>query len=249
MSNRAWGVSTGAFEMVDMHTEMNSEPLVRVSLHDMLVANIRGLLIRGELKPGEKVPEQALCKRFGVSRTPMREALKVLASEGVLQLLPNRGAIVAVLNQEDIGMHFPVMAALEVLAGEMVCLKATDAQIKQLREMTTAMRQYFDAGDEVEYLRYGRDIHYAMFEIAGNSVLKEFYETILMRIHHVRFVTQKSKEQWTQAMEEHEVIMDAIEARDTQKVAELLRSHINGTVEQIAYSSVQKQSGLDSGTS
>lgn len=246
LSHRGLRYAREFFEMIfDMQTEMNSEQIVRVSLHDTLVSHIRGLLIRGELKPGEKVPEQALCKRFGVSRTPMREALKVLASEGVLQLLPNRGAIVAVLDQDDIGMHFPVMAALEALAGEMACVNASDDDIARLRAMNDAMRRHFEAGDEVEYLRYGRQIHYAIFELAGNPVLKEFYETILMRIHHVRFVTQKTREQWTAAMQEHEDIMVALEARDAAKVATLLRGHINGTVEQIAYTSVQRQTPPD----
>lgn len=217
-----------------------SEPLVRVTLHDTLIANLRALLIRGELKPGEKVPEQALCRRFGVSRTPMREALKVLASEGVLQLLPNRGAIVAVLRDDEIEQHFPVMAALEMVAGETACRRATHEDIARLRTMHDAMMQDYHNGDEVSYLKYGRAIHYAIFEMADNAVLKSFYEQILMRIHGSRYVRRKSQESWDRAVREHQEIMEAFEARDAERVGKLLKAHVQGTVVNIAKESIQR---------
>ncbi|MBV7481992.1 GntR family transcriptional regulator [Bordetella sp. BOR01] len=221
------------------HPEV-SEKIVRVSLHDTLIANLRALLIRGELKPGEKVPEQALCRRFGISRTPMREALKVLASEGVLQLLPNRGAIVAVLREEEVEQHFPVMAALEAVAGETACRRATDSDMARMRAMHDAMLEHYHAGDEVSYLKYGRAIHYALFEIADNAVLTGFYEQILMRVHNVRYVRRKSQDNWDRAVREHQAIIEAFEARDAERVGKLLKAHVEGTVVNIAKESIQR---------
>src|ERR1700754_2536173 len=91
----------------------------RRSLHAELVERVRALITVGELANGQKIPERALCQRFGVSRTPLREALKVLASEGVVTLRPNRGAVVNGLTAQELMHVFPVMGALEALAGEL----------------------------------------------------------------------------------------------------------------------------------
>ena len=103
-----------------------SQPLARTTLHEDLVERIRTMIFSGELKGGDRVPEQRLCDMFGISRTPLREALKVLGSEGLLDLLPNKGARVATLSEEDIDGIFPVMGALEALAGSLACARLTD---------------------------------------------------------------------------------------------------------------------------
>ena len=90
----------------------------RRSLHGELAAQLRDMLMRGELKAGDKISEQALCIRFGVSRTPLREALKVLANEGLLILSPNRGASVARVSPQEVDELFPIMGSMEALAGE-----------------------------------------------------------------------------------------------------------------------------------
>ena len=134
----------------------------RRSLHDELATQMRDLLTRGELKAGDKISEQALCQRFGVSRTPLREALKVLANEGLVILLPNRGASVARISPEEIDELFPIMGALEALAGEAACSllkekgKAADAQAYILmgdlahqasRDRTSSFKQALTSGD------------------------------------------------------------------------------------------------------
>src|ERR1700685_2379658 len=109
-----------------MH-DMNEHPIiVRRGLHYELAARLLDMIVDGELKPAQKVPEAELCERFGVSRTPMREALKVLAAEGLINLLPNRGAAVAKITQQEIEELFPIMGALEALAGELACAKMDD---------------------------------------------------------------------------------------------------------------------------
>ena len=95
----------------------SSEAIARRSLHDELVERLRGLIASGALAPGEKIQEMVLCKRFAVSRTPLREALKVLASEGIVTLQPHRGATVASLSVPELEEVFPVMGALEVTGG------------------------------------------------------------------------------------------------------------------------------------
>lgn len=217
--------------------------IVRHSLHQALVAPLRDMIFEGELRPGEKVPEEQLCQRFGVSRTPIREALKVLAAEGVLTILPHRGAIVARITPEQIDELFPIMAALERLAGSLACEHATDADIAHMHDLHDEMLAAYRTGDEPAYLRLNRRIHEAFFQIGRNETLAGFYQQILTRIHVARFVTRKSAEHWKAAVAEHEQIMAAFAARDGATLSQLLEEHVTGTTMSIARASVETQEG------
>ena len=123
----------------------------RRSLHDELVDLLRELIVKGDLEPGMKVPEQNLAKKFGVSRTPLREALKVLASEGLITLTPNKGATISALTLEDLEEAFPVMGALEALSGEMACQRISDKGIADIRKLHNQMVVHYKAGEMPEY--------------------------------------------------------------------------------------------------
>ncbi|MBS7543890.1 GntR family transcriptional regulator [Ancylobacter oerskovii] len=219
---------------------MSSAPIVRHSLHESLVAPLREMILQGELRPGEKVPEEELSERFGVSRTPIREALKVLAAEGVLQILPHRGAIVARITEEQIEELFPIMASLERLAGLLACQQATDADVARVRALHERMVECYQSGDEVEYLRHNRLIHEAFFAIAGNATLSAFYQQILTRIHACRFVVRKSRAHWQAAVDEHTQMIEAFEARNAVRLAALLETHVTGTTVGIARAFVSR---------
>jgi DNA-binding GntR family transcriptional regulator len=219
---------------------MASNPLVRQSLHESLVAPLRQMILQGELRAGEKVPEEQLCERFGVSRTPIREALKVLAAEGVLQILPHRGAIVARITEEQIDELFPIMASLERLAGLLACQRASAGDVARVKALHHQMMVFFESGDEAEYLRHNRLIHEAFFEIAGNVTLSAFYQQILTRIHACRFVVRKSRDHWAAAVEEHERMVELLEARDGPALAALLEAHVTGTTAGIARAFVDR---------
>jgi DNA-binding GntR family transcriptional regulator len=206
----------------------------RPSLHDALVTKLRAMILDRELKPGDKISEAALCERFGVSRTPLREALKVLAAEGIIELLPHRGATIARISEDEVDELFPIMAALEGLAGELACERASDADIARVRKLHEAMIKAWRASDEVQYLRFNRAIHEAMFEIARNDALKAMYQQMLTRIHSSRFVVRKSEANWQNAVQEHEEIMSALAARDKRRLPRLLRRHVTGTTVSIA---------------
>ncbi|QFR32967.1 GntR family transcriptional regulator [Ancylobacter sp. TS-1] len=219
---------------------MPSAPIVRHSLHESLVAPLREMILQGELRPGEKVPEEQLCERFGVSRTPIREALKVLAAEGVLQILPHRGAIVARITEEQIEELFPIMASLERLAGILACTRASDVEIARVRALHDRMMEHFEKGEEAEYLRHNRLIHESFFEITGNATLSAFYQQILTRIHACRFVVRKSREHWAAAVIEHKAMIEALEARDGPRLGNLLEVHVMGTTSGIARAFIQR---------
>jgi DNA-binding GntR family transcriptional regulator len=198
----------------------------RRSLHGELAAQLRDMLMRGELKPGDKISEQMLCSRFGVSRTPLREALKVLANEGVLILSPNRGASVARISPSEVDELFPIMGALEMLAGEAACARATPEDMARLEAMHALMVDAYRRSDSASYLKLNRQIHEAFFEIAANNSLTQMYQTLMVRIHAVRFIAQKSSERWREAVEDHEQMMVALRARDAARLGAILKEHL-----------------------
>lgn len=217
--------------------------ILRQTLHDALVPNLRGMILDGDLKPGDKIAERELCERFGVSRTPLREALKVLAAEGLIQLLPQRGAIVAQISEEDIKELFPIMAALEALAGELVCERAEDTDIARVQALHDQMMKAYRAGHERNYLRLNRLIHETFFEIAGNDTLTTMYQHILTRIHSYRFIVRKSEASWKSAVADHEQIVQAFAARDKRRLPQLMRKHIMGTSVDIAKETLSSAQG------
>ncbi|MDB5825009.1 MAG: transcriptional regulator, GntR family [Herminiimonas sp.] len=225
--------------------QMQSQHIVRSSLHDILVNHLRELILNGELRPGDKIPEQRLCERFGVSRTPMREAVKVLAAEGVIRLQISRGAIVAQTTPEEIEDLFPIIAALESVAGKQACERATDEQILGLRRLHDEMLEQYASGQESAYLRNNRAVHEALFDMAGNATLSSTYQQMLTRIHCIRFVVGKSREHWKQAIDEHEAIVDALEKRDGKRLGELLNAHVNGTAVRTSQEYIRRANTAD----
>ncbi|MCG8447853.1 MAG: GntR family transcriptional regulator [Hyphomicrobiales bacterium] len=205
----------------------------RRSLHDELADRLRGLITGGTLKPGEKVPEKELCERFGVSRTPLREALKVLASEGMVTLTPNRGASVSSLTMKDLEDVFPVMGALEALAGEIACQEITDREIARIRRIHEEMVEHYEDGDLGSYFRRNREIHEAILDATRNATLQTTYRTLSARIMTARYMANMTTERWAQAVAEHEDILVALEARDGPWLSRLLKEHLAHKLETV----------------
>src|SRR3954447_16558717 len=115
----------------------------RDMMHDEVVSRLRHVLTEGEIAPGARIPERELCASFAISRTPLREALKVLAAEGLVVLLPNRGSRAAKLTQKDVKDLFEVCEALEATAGELACPRISDAQLSEIADLQTNMIEHY----------------------------------------------------------------------------------------------------------
>jgi DNA-binding GntR family transcriptional regulator len=207
--------------------------IARASLHDELVARLRDLIVEGELTPGMRVPERALCERFGVSRTPLREALKVLASEGFLHLLPNRGATVTSLTVADMDEVFPVMGALEALAGELACTRITGEQIAEIRALHYQMVLHYTRKELPQYFRLNQRIHELIMDAAGNATLSRLYRGLAGRIRRARYVANMTKVRWDNAVEEHEAILLALSQRDAARLGRILKQHLRNKCETV----------------
>lgn len=206
---------------------MNEHPLIaRRSLATELTGRLRDMIVEGTLKAGDKISEPDLCDLFGVSRTPLREALKVLAAEGLVDLTPNRGARVARIAPEAVEELFPIMGMLEALAGELACARMTADDLARLESLHAEMVGHWRRGEWVPYSRLNRQIHEEIFRIAGNTSLAQLYQTLMVRIHAVRFVARKTPERWAEAIEDHERMMAALRARDGAALSALMREHL-----------------------
>lgn len=204
----------------------DSETLTRPLLAVELTGRIRGMIMEGELAAGEKVPEKALTLRFGVSRTPVREALKVLAAEGYVRLVPNRGAVVAELTLSELEEVFPVVAALEGAAGELAALRATDEEVAAIRRLTDALHRAYAAGDRPGYFEVNQQIHAAVLAAARNPTLERQHRLVAQRVRRARYQANLTAQRWRAALAEHDGIVAALEARDAARLGQAMRSHL-----------------------
>jgi DNA-binding GntR family transcriptional regulator len=198
----------------------------RPTLHEELVERLRNLVVEDTLKPGEKVPEKDLCEAFGVSRTPLREALKVLASEGLVVLQANRGARVAQVTREELEKTFPVIAVLEELAGELACRNLSDAEIDEIGTRHDAMIKAYLAKDRKAYFQANQDIHNAFIEGARNDILESHHRLLASRVRRARFMANLSDDRWAQAIREHEQMMEKLHNRDAEGLGRLMKMHM-----------------------
>jgi len=201
-------------------------PIPRRTLHDELVDRLRHMIVEGDLTPGEKLSEKDICARFDVSRTPLREALKVLAKEGLVQLIPNRGATVSKLTISDLEEAFPIMGALEAVSGELACANITDQEISRMERLHKDMVDCFEARDMSGYFQRNELIHRLILEAAQNPTLVEMQRSLSGRIRRARYMANMSDERWAQAVAEHEDILKATQERNGPLLGALLKSHL-----------------------
>ena len=195
-------------------------------LHEDVVSRLRDMLLEGDVPPGARIPERELCLKLKISRTPLREALKVLAAEGLVLLLPNRGSRAARLTDKDVHDLFEVCQGLEALAGELACERVTEEQLQEIAEAHAAMVQHHRDGDLSQYYRRNRQIHEAIVTAACNPVLSGLYDSVTARIRRARYLTPMTPPRWATAIREHEAILNALQRRDALGLAHILRAHL-----------------------
>src|SRR5580693_4466680 len=157
------------------------------SLHGEIVSRLRDYVVEGNIAGGARVPERQLCELFGISRTPLREALKVLAAEGLIELLPNRGARVRALSERDIEELFDVMGGLESLAGRLACENISDAEIAEIERLHYEMYGFYLRSDMHNYFLVNQRIHERIVAASRNETLRATYATFAGRIRRVRY--------------------------------------------------------------
>ena len=201
-------------------------PATRASLHEQVAHQLRQMLVEGRIAPGAKLNERELSEVLNVSRTPLREAIKMLAAEGLVELLPNRGAIAVELTEADILNTFEVMAGLEAQSGELAAQRITDAELNEIKALHFEMLAAYTRRDLPSYYRLNSAIHGAINAAAKNPVLTATYKQVNARLQALRFRSNQDGEKWKNAVREHELMIDALSARDAQAMRAVLAGHL-----------------------
>jgi DNA-binding GntR family transcriptional regulator len=200
--------------------------LARQRLHDTVVEHLRSFIIEGTLGAGTKLNERELCETLGISRTPLREALKVLAAEGLIEISPNRGASVARMSELEIREAFELMSGLEAFAGELACERITADELDEIKALHYAMIVCKNQNDLPGYYQRNRAIHDLINLAARNSALRQTYMALNWRIQALRFRSNLQTPKWDRAVHDHEEMIQALEARDGKRLSAILRQHL-----------------------
>ena len=201
-------------------------PMPRTALHGQVTQRLRQLLVEGQIAPGAKLNERELCEQLKVSRTPLREAIKTLAAEGLVELLPNRGAIAVQLGEADILNTFEVMAGLEGLSGELAAQRITPEELAEIEAMHYEMKAAYTRRDLSNYYRLNAAIHAAMNAAARNPVLTATYHQVNARLQALRFRSNLDGEKWARAMQEHDRMVEALQRHDSAALRNELIAHL-----------------------
>jgi DNA-binding GntR family transcriptional regulator len=200
--------------------------IARHTLHDQVVVRLRAMLVEGRIVPGAKLNERELCERLGVSRTPLREAIKLLAAEGLIDLLPHRGAVAVKLGELDVRNVFELLAELEGISGELAARRVSDAEIAEIKALHYEMLACFARRDLPGYYRINALIHAAINLAARNPVLTKVYRETNARVQSLRFQTNQNEAKWKLAVGEHEQMIRALEAHDGAALRSILVAHL-----------------------
>jgi DNA-binding GntR family transcriptional regulator len=210
--------------------------IARPALHEEVTARLRDMIVENRIQPGERVPELEIAARLGVSRTPIREALKVLAAEGLVEMQPLRGAIVKAFSAKDAQDMLRVIALLEEHAGREACA-APAADIAAVQAQHERMRAHHRRRERQPYFALNQQIHQAIVALARNDTLAAMHAQLGQRMRRIRYVGNSEPANWDAAMAEHEAMMQALAARDADAMAAAMRAHLLNTwprIEQVA---------------
>jgi len=199
----------------------------RLVLHEQVAATLRQMLVEGLIPPGGKLNERELCEELNISRTPLREAIKMLAVEGLVELLPNRGSVAIELSAADVRHTFEVMAGLEGLSGELAAQRITESELDEIKALHYEMMAAYTRRDLSAYYQLNAAIHRAINQAAKNPVLTATYNQVNARLQALRFRSNQDGEKWQHAVDEHAAMIDALSARDPEALRRVLMSHLS----------------------
>ncbi len=210
----------------DAHAPDN---VANLPLTNQVATILRDMIIQDKLKPGERIRERQLSEKLNVSRTPLREAIKILVSEKLVESSPNRGAVVADPEPENIRELLQVLGALEGLGGRLAAENASQDQIAEIHALHYEMLAAFHRQDKLAYFKINQKIHKSIMAASGNAALVETHQQLNARVYRFRYQSNQKNEKWSGAVNEHEDIVAALKARDGARLEKVLTDHLKQT--------------------
>lgn len=220
--------------MLDAKIQIEDNAITRLNLSDQIANRLRDMIIQNELAPGDRIRERDVCKELQVSRTPLREALHKLASEGLVELIPNRGAVITKPSAEEIADMLQVLGVLEAFGGERACELISDEEMAEIKALQFEMLAAFSRQDRLQYFKINQRIHRSIVKAARSETLLSLHTRLNARLYRIRYQSNLKNETWSSALEEHDSILEALELRDAAKLSVLLRQHLKSTWEKVS---------------
>ncbi len=212
-----------------------AEPIAeRRSLSTDAADRLRELILLERLPPGTPVPERDLAEGLAISRTPMKEALRILEAEGRIEYGPTRRPKVADPSLNEITQNIQVLAALEGLAGEIACLHATDADIAEIADLNAFMPPMPLDTPPLDFFHRDMNFHACIVAAARNAPLSKTHTQYNARLWRARFVSSRQTERRANTLAEHHEILEALRNRDAERIAAGVRQHLESTVKNVA---------------
>jgi len=196
------------------------------TLYKEIADNLRDMIIAGKLKEGDKIKEQALCSLMGTSRTPLREAIRVLSSEGLIELIPNHGAYVSKPTFVEIKEMFDVMTVLEGVCARTAAEKMNDKALSTLEKLHEKLEEKCDQRDQKGYIRYNNQYHSFVQELAGNRILNQIVNGLRQKILLYRYQSLSLPGRFEGSIQEHRELLEAFRRRDPEKAETLMKIHL-----------------------
>jgi DNA-binding GntR family transcriptional regulator len=209
-----------------MNARSSSHILVPPALYEQVAERLCVRIYAHELPPGGWIDEQALALEYGISRTPLREALKVLAAEGLVVLKPRRGCYVTQLSEQDIDEVFPVMAMLEGRVAELAAHRATSADFARLAAIHEELEKHAAANSADRFFEANQRFHTALQEIAGNRYLAQLIDDARKVIKLTRRDSLRLEGRLKQSLQEHREILEALRAKDAASARQSMHDHL-----------------------
>ncbi|AXI43986.1 GntR family transcriptional regulator [Sulfitobacter sp. SK011] len=223
-------------------TAFDSRPIRKTSLHLEAAHALREAIIGGDLAPGDRLDEAEYCDAFRISRTPLREAFKLLEAENLLWVRPGRGVYVTVMTAHEVTDLFEVVSDLERLAVTLAVERMSITDRARLRRMHDRMLHLYRRDELRECFQADFEIHSFLVEKSASSVLRETHFTLMARARRGRYVALFSRARWDEAMIEHESFMEAIERRDAVSAGALVHRHVTRTGAVLRQTLIEEQS-------
>jgi DNA-binding GntR family transcriptional regulator len=196
------------------------------SLPQEIAKRIREMIRKGVLKEGDRITEKPLCQAMGVSRTPLREALRLLGSEGLIRLVPNKGAFVAQPAMKDIREMFQVMSILEGTSARQCAEKLDDRGLKKLERLFQKLEKHFEESNHERYMAVNHSYHTLVEDLAGNRILSEVINGLRQKILLYRYKQIYLPDRLSRSMQEHRDLQDAFRRRDSDAAERLMKDHL-----------------------
>lgn len=193
------------------------------TLREKILETIRDAILKGSMKPGERVSEPDLADRFGISRTPIREAFRQLESEGYLQVVPRKGAVVASLSERDIEEFYAIKIILEGFAARIAAEKLSDKDIERLEAINERLEAIVKEGDVKKFFRVHNEFHEVFIKAAGNEKLYDMINQLVMKFSRLRLASLSQPGRMEISVEEHRNMIEAFRNHDGKKADSLVR--------------------------